>query len=222
MLYNVKYVKRGYYMEKKPFVADTYFLRRLLLSDLLDIKKLYDKLGADSIWTENDALIKIFAHGEIWGCIHNKNIVAVCGFCTSKANLHYVNLLIKHNIMQKNDIIIIPPCGHFTFFKNMLTFIQNIISTQYVNNRYAFCIPAKTGANYAKISFNCNMTLYAMRPLEHLRVNYVFFSKAHIKTDITNSTTLNFTSSFELSKNLEHGYCGVDISGNNVLLEKML
>ncbi len=209
-------------MDKKTYISDTYFLRRLLLSDLPDIENLYCALGADSVWIENNALKRIFAHGEVWGCVHKKQIVAVCGFCTFSANLPYVSMLFRHGIINKHDILIIPPCGNFVYFKSLLNLLQNILHTQYTGNRYVLCIPAKTGLRYAKVCFNCNMVLCAMRPLSHLRVNYIFFSKLHVQTNLISDLTINISNTLELSRCLEHGYCGVGLQNDNVLLEKKL
>ncbi len=207
-------------MEKLFDLDENLMIRRVLRQDLNEIENLYKKLGADAVWTENNALLQVLESGELWACVLGKKIITCGGICTPNTKLALIDKLKEQDLDITANILLLPFAGDNYALKYLLDFLSCRIAAKYKGANYALIIPVKTGSEYAVTALQNDMVLVAMRPLSHLRINYIFFSKAHVQTIESDSITINMQDSLALSRYLESGYCGTFEENKTIQLFK--
>ncbi len=209
-------------MYNKISVDDNIIIRRVIKQDLQEIEFLYKKQGRDAIWLKEGALLRVLEKGEIWACVYKNKIITCGGICTLQTKLPLIEMAKTQDIPFNTNITLMPVAGNNVALKYLLNFLNCRIAGKFHGENYSMIIPAKTGLEYACTCLKNDMVLVAMRPLLHLRINYIFLSKAHIQTDEKNSIIINMNDSLALSRYLDKGYCATSETLKNITLEKVL
>ncbi len=198
-------------------ISPKFQMRRILMCESDKVVQLYKTLKKDMPFVGKSAVKVIMQNGAFYGVYQGNNLIACGGFCKQNTPLSFVKRLCGCVPALKNAAIIIPFAGQSVHCVKLLHFFckdENAFS-------YILSIPSSTDILLLNACFKHNMKLIALRPLENLRVHYIFFSKHAVQTVPENSIIVSLQDTLILSRTLEQGFIGVGLQDNYVRLEKM-
>ncbi len=198
------------------YYKGTVTIRRLLKYDMYDVISLYKSVAGDGAWMSEETYLKLIAQGEAWGVIDKGKIVACCAMCGASLQTTTVKMLCRYELLCGKSMLILPPCGDSKYWLELLVFLlkrADDFRSQGDKTRHVLCLPVKTGTQFVGTYFDAGLTMVAVRPLDRLRINYIFFSDFNVQTDEKNSIMVSKADTLSLSRCLEHGYHAIGTEG---------
>ncbi len=192
-------------------------MRRILMCESDKVVELYKTLKKDSPFVGKTAVKVIMQNGAFYGVFQGDNLLACGGFCKQSTPLSFVKRLCSSFNIPKKATIIIPLAGQSAHCIRLLNFFCKDNSTF----SFVLTLPASANIKLFNACFLSDMKLISLRPLENLRVHYIFFNKHAVQTEQNNSIIVSLQDTLILSRSLDQGYVGVSLQDNYVRLEKM-
>lgn len=214
-------------MSKKALHGTKIFVRRLLKQDIniiIDYYKVFDKLFYNPV--SPVFVNEVLVYGEIWGAFVGEKIIGCCYYFNANSDFfkgYNTYTLLKDFIENMKDYYYIGYCHILDEFidSGLYAVMLNIgekLAYRHNKNKLLYTLPLNMSEALTKV-FKNDFRLIQLRGLDNLVTHYIFEKAIPFKNNkyaITNDDVLvSINNSKILSKQLEHGYCGVTLFQNN-------